>query len=78
LIRIPPPFEGGGQGGGCILAPPSMNKLFFGDNLDILREHISDAQPIAAKRRSTHSPGCSEAEPWVGDHQSPQSPERAM
>lgn len=55
-----------------ILEQPAMNKLFFNDNLNILREHISDEsvnliylEHIATKRRSTYSPGCSEVKPWV-------------
>lgn len=50
-----------------------MNKLLFNDNLNVLLEHISDKsedliylKQIPAKRRSTHSPECSEAKPWEG------------
>ena len=32
---------------------------------------------LVAERRSTRSPGCSEAEPWVNGHHIFYSPERA-
>ncbi len=34
--------------------------------------------PQVAEPRSIRSPGCNEVEPWVNEHESFQSPERAM
>ncbi len=36
-----PPFQGGGWGGGYPRIFAFMNKLYFGDNLVILKDHIA-------------------------------------